>query len=545
MSGDRMTDNQMTSGNDKSTSQDRSTEKRVFKPRKLNTQSNSNRQKVAALGVIGLLVLTLGVFIVLPKTMNTLPLHQNSADDTAKANRRNPLDLVDADGINPSHPLPQDGDSPRTLKKTSELPQDNTWESAQITENRRNAQDNLNDLLRIDAELKSMEVETWAKAAYTEGKKVAEKADLAYENMDFKEAAALYNKALIAFKNIQASSTNTAKKADARAEEYIHQRKPESAEHHASIAVAIDQKNAEYERRLLTARHLKAALPYLIEAETLEINDNIKDAILAAQKALDIDPSIELSQSTFKRLEEKQRKQQIASIISRALRQANDNRFTAALKTLNEAKKIAPRDVQLDQIFNQISSSQKDFSISKNSEIARRAEIDEDWESASLHYQTILKSYPELVEYQKKLQTSTRRKVLYSELRSIIENPDDITKSEQRLENTRLLLATARDQSSASTPKLNQKIDELSTILVLANTPKPVYITSDNKTDIVIYRVGKLGAINNQTLALNPGSYTFLGTRQGYRDVRLDITIGINDSQKEVTLICHEKVSSS
>jgi hypothetical protein len=58
-----------------------------------------------------------------------------------------------------------------------------------------------------------------------------------------------------------------------------------------------------------------------------------------------------------------------------------------------------------------------------------------------------------------------------------------------------------------------------------ADVPVSVALQSDNVTQVTIYRVGQLGTFAERSLDLVPGSYTVVGTRPGYRDVRREINV--------------------
>ena len=40
-------------------------------------------------------------------------------------------------------------------------------------------------------------------------------------------------------------------------------------------------------------------------------------------------------------------------------------------------------------------------------------------------------------------------------------------------------------------------------------------------TKVIVYRVGQFGAFKQKRLTLRPGSYTAVGSRAGFRDVRI------------------------
>ena len=50
-------------------------------------------------------------------------------------------------------------------------------------------------------------------------------------------------------------------------------------------------------------------------------------------------------------------------------------------------------------------------------------------------------------------------------------------------------------------------------------------LTSDELTTVTLYRVGALGAFASHDVELRPGTYTAIGSRDGYRDVRQTFTV--------------------
>jgi hypothetical protein len=67
-------------------------------------------------------------------------------------------------------------------------------------------------------------------------------------------------------------------------------------------------------------------------------------------------------------------------------------------------------------------------------------------------------------------------------------------------------------------------------------------LISDNLTDVMVYRVGRLGRFTQHVLDLRPGSYTVVGSRAGYRDVRQSLTVSPNRDSKPLMVRCEEKI---
>ena len=91
-------------------------------------------------------------------------------------------------------------------------------------------------------------------------------------------------------------------------------------------------------------------------------------------------------------------------------------------------------------------------------------------------------------------------------------------------------------------PHFNTRLNELKTLVDLAKTLVKVMIESDNLTEIAVYKVGKLGKFTLHELSLRPGTYTVVGSRNGYQDVRLKITVKPDQKSLRVSVICNIKV---
>ena len=74
-------------------------------------------------------------------------------------------------------------------------------------------------------------------------------------------------------------------------------------------------------------------------------------------------------------------------------------------------------------------------------------------------------------------------------------------------------------------PRLEDQKNQLSRLLKRAVTPLTVRLISDNATDVVIFRVGKLGRFESREIRLRPGAYVAVGSRPGYRDVRVEFRV--------------------
>ena len=139
------------------------------------------------------------------------------------------------------------------------------------------------------------------------------------------------------------------------------------------------------------------------------------------------------------------------------------------------------------------------------------------------------------------LERSRQRARLDKQFRSAIDNPERLSDVAVAEATTRLL-AQARTITPRG-PLLEQQIATLDTLLTRANTPVSVTFRSDAETEVIIYKVARLGRFEQRELTLRPGTYTVRGSRNGYRDVLESITITHEGAPAPITIACTEPIN--
>jgi hypothetical protein len=91
-------------------------------------------------------------------------------------------------------------------------------------------------------------------------------------------------------------------------------------------------------------------------------------------------------------------------------------------------------------------------------------------------------------------------------------------------------------------PRQQARMADLERALADARTTVTVQLESDGKTDLTVSRVGRLGTLTRRPLQLRPGTYTVVGSRPGYRDVRRQFTIAPRSPAQTVIVRCEEVI---
>ena len=135
---------------------------------------------------------------------------------------------------------------------------------------------------------------------------------------------------------------------------------------------------------------------------------------------------------------------------------------------------------------------------------------------------------------------ASARAGLDAKLTNLIDNPtllfgDDV------LADARALVQTASAEQQKG-PRLTAQIEQLGQLVELAAQPLPVRIESDQLTSVTLYRVGALGVFTAKDIELRPGTYTVIGSRDGYRDVRQTFTVRPGRNLAPISVVCVEPI---
>lgn len=155
-------------------------------------------------------------------------------------------------------------------------------------------------------------------------------------------------------------------------------------------------------------------------------------------------------------------------------------------------------------------------------------------------YQAITSRVPQAAFARQGLEKAQDRARLHQQLDHYLDEPGRVYSDQPRANAEKLLASVG--SPPAGEPLLAEKTRKLQALISLANEPQMVTIQSDGLTNVVIYHVGRLGSFTDHQLELLPGTYTAVGSRPGYRDVRREITVKPGSKQIKVVIQCEETV---
>ena len=214
--------------------------------------------------------------------------------------------------------------------------------------------------------------------------------------------------------------------------------------------------------------------------------------------------------------------------------------FDEAAKQFAAALKLRPNAAAAKEGLTQAEEGAKLDKIALAQARGFAFEKRELWDQAIAQYRDVLATDPTVLFAQTGLDRATSRAGLDAKLKNFIENPT-LLFGDTALASARELLDVAGEVEEKG-PRLEGQIKDLSRLVTLATTPIPVRLESDQLTEVTLYRVGALGTFVSKQVELRPGTYTAIGSRDGYRDVRRTFTVVPGRELAPVSVVCIEQI---
>jgi tetratricopeptide (TPR) repeat protein len=473
-------------------------------PRVFPSDPNAERLKRKALIIFIVLALTaIAVVVILPRWLT----------DTSERANVAPITTV--------QPLPPEvEDSPKAAE----------------------AQELLNTTLKLKARLDNEGVKTWGGeilvTSYGEVLKLLEEANSKFDDRLFSSAIDGYKKTIRGLEQLKSSRAERTQRALQAGAKSLDQLDSPLATQHYETALAADNNNAEALLGLQRATALPQILEYITQGQSHENNGSLNDARQVYLSALALDKDCTPAQNHLKRVDSLIEERDFQRAISDAMSAYNQNNITQARSALNTAKKLRSSDAAVRDLDQQIKNTELRSELQRLNRQALSYEKAEQWDKALGIYIRALKIDATAGFAQRGKPRAEKFAELNREIQGYLSNPGELQSSQHRA-HARNLYDTALALHDNG-PKLNKKTEELRGLVELYSRPVAIVLQSDDMTDVMIYRVGRLGHFLEHSLQLNPGRYKARGARSGYRDVIIEFSVPVNSKGMTVKIACKE-----
>ncbi len=416
------------------------------------------------------------------------------------------------------------------------------WSEAQKAKQRREAQGVLAEILKLQQRLEQQSVERWAGTEYTEAMDTAVAGDAFYRQHEFSRAQQQYRDSLAKFTAIVESEDvrfNTLVTEGAGA---IAAGNSEQAKTAFELAGLIKAGHETARKGLQQADTLDSVLAHIEQAKLQIKAGNLNEGKNIVQQALSSDPDSSPAKELLTELNAAILERNFTAAMSEGFAALQHSQYAKAQSKFKHALSLKPQSNDAKTAINQAGNQQVQSNIKRLLADAAALESKEAWQEAESKYEQALAIDGSIVTARIGQIRSQTRKNLNSQFEQLLAKPERLA-SDAVYRQAQLIIKDAGGLTQTSA-KLQGQVEQLSAILVKADTPVTVRLQSDELTDVTLYKIGQLGFFSKQEMELKPGKYVAVGKRDGYRDVRQEFTVSWDKPLVTVRIQCEERVAS-
>jgi tetratricopeptide (TPR) repeat protein len=309
----------------------------------------------------------------------------------------------------------------------------------------------------------------------------------------------------------------------------------------STVPISQEQKKAEEKTpESPRGQHVEAVIRLLASGTEHENNNRFSFAHADYQEALRLDPDSEEALKAFNRVNKLIAAQAFQELMSSGFTALHNKNYGRARALFLEAQSLRPGSREVRNAFAEVDAAFRIDRIESFQQKALAHAASESWEQALEAYRAVLKLDSAI---QFAIQGKERSlQIIQAEkrLNYYLDKPE-VLESEQYFDKATRLLEEA-DKIEPKGPRFQESLQKFDKLLALARTPVEVKIESDSMTKVIVYKVGNLGRFTLRQLKLRPGTYTVVGTRDGFKDVRHKILVKHGRGAVRITVKCSQKI---
>lgn len=395
-------------------------------------------------------------------------------------------------------------------------------------------------LLRKQVELEDQGALLWGADRYDQINQQADSGDAFYREKNYQAAIDAYESAIEQLEVLQDTIPSILERNLAAGEAAILEGNVEAAMSAWTIASAIDPGNREYNIQLLRAENLEQVLTYMKNGDFQERETALADALSSFRDAARLDPDWGPARKAVNRVGLKIAKMRFADAMSAGFSTLAARQYEESRQAFARAQKIFPNSTEPIDGLLQIDLAERMDTINAHRAAAAEFFRQENWPLVIAEYDAVLVLDNTLVFATTGIEDARKRVEISGILDRFLQQPT-LMQNEDEFSAAKTALVTA-SRIRQPGEHLKSQLATLSRLITVARIPIVVALTSDNKTEVTIYKVRKFGKINSAEVELVPGDYTIVGKRRGYRDVQHQLTLLAGEPISAVFISCVEKI---
>jgi serine/threonine protein kinase len=428
-------------------------------------------------------------------------------------------------------------------KKTPEMPAvlpEKAPDPAKLAAEKEQAEQKLADFMQVKQALEAKGVSQWGNAAYRQMTQLSEEADRFLVENDYVAAAGKYEEAAAQAQVLADRVAPALKQLLDEGRVALNQGNADLARQKFNLALMIDPNNALAQQSLQRAQKIDAVRRLMESGSRHEKNGKISFAHADYQEALKLDPESKEARQALARVKGQISAGEFQALMSAGLTALHNNNYKLARTKLLKAKSFRPQSREVKDALAQVDQSIRLANIETYRQKATAAERAENWEEALNAYQQALKVDSNVQFAARGKQRSLKFIRIDKRINFFLKQPAAL-ESDRQLDNAIQLFAEIQEIDPKG-PRLKDQFDKLTRLVEAAQIPVKIILESDNFTEVAVYKVGKLGRFASRELSLRPGTYTVVGTRDGYQDVRKKIIIKPGQGPMRMAVRCEVEI---
>jgi len=490
-----------------------------------HSSASVSAKKWLWIGFIVLLILAVYVIFLLPRALDKSKLGSSVSNDAQ------PIIKSNQEQIDKSQ-LP--------VATTQEPKSDIVIDDATQQQAKVQAEQLLTKIIELEATLDKHAVKTWAAEEFAETVEQGRIGDEYFRRQQYLQAIESFQVAIDKLQNLQQRIQSTFEHAIIRGEQALTLGDQPAALQQFELAKAIFPQEARAINGLQRATTLEKLFSLLQRGSSFEFHNQLQQAKSVYQDAVELDSLSTEAQAALARVDTKLKDQGFNQMIAVGYQAVQNRQYADARTAFNEAKKLKPGSNESTIGLNKVAAAIREEKIASLLFEAEHFVQLQQWQQAATSYDKILQINKNHEDAKKSLQDSKAKAQIINNLKAALSSADQLYK-DNVLENAQQVLESVVKLEFPGSI-IEQKNKELQQLVSVAETPIPVILESDNNTDVVVFKVKRLGKFSRNELQLRPGPYTIVGTRNGFRDVREIIEITPESKNSSISIVCEESI---
>lgn len=479
------------------------------------------------LGFLVLLILAVYVIFLLPSAVDKNQSNNNAGKELSPA-------------IAPELDTTISSKSPPVLQPAKEIESTTAVDETAKLQTKTQAEELLTQLIELETLLEKHAVKKWAAEEFAQGTEQGRIGDEYFRRQQYTQAIESFQTAINQLRVLQERIQPTLERALTRGEQALTQGDQPAALHQFELAKAIAPTNTRAINGLQRAATIEQLFALLQRGSSFESHDQLQQAKSTYQEAVELDPLSDEAKSALSRVDTKLKDKEFNQMIAAAYQALQNGQYADARAAFNGAKKLKPDSKEPSIGLNKVAAAIRNEKIANLLFEAEHFVQLQQWAQAAISYEKILQlNNAHKTAQQGFLESAAKAKVLV-DLKAALDSANKLHHA-KILKKAEQVLAAASTLNSVGSI-IEQHADELQQLVRVATTPIPIVLESDNNTDVVVYKVARLGTFSRTELQLRPGPYTIVGTRTGYRDVRKTINVTPESKNSTLSILCEEPI---